>query len=109
MLIKRNKYLDLRKNFFFLAIFSSLLLSLLLSSEIHSASSLEDIKRSAEHGDAEAQFILGRMYADGEGVLENDATAFSWYLKAAEQGHAGAQINLGVIYGNYILDYANLK
>ena len=28
------------------------------------------------------------------------AQALAWYLKAAEQGHAGAQTNLGVLYYN---------
>jgi len=31
------------------------------------------------------------MYANGEGVPENDAEAVKWYLKAAEQGFADAQ------------------
>ena len=30
-----------------------------------------------------------------EGVPEDDAEAVRWYRKAAEQGHAGAQYNLG--------------
>ena len=38
------------------------------------------------------------MYADGEGVLENDKTAVKWFTKAAEQGDADAQFNLGVMY-----------
>ena len=29
---------------------------------------------------------------------ENDAEAVKWYRKAADQGHAEAQINLGVMY-----------
>jgi TPR repeat protein len=40
------------------------------------------------------------MYANGEGVPEDDATAVMWYTKAAEQGHAIAQFNLGVMYAN---------
>ncbi len=38
------------------------------------------------------------MYADGEGVLRNDAEALRWYRKAAEQGNAAAQANLGLMY-----------
>jgi len=38
------------------------------------------------------------MYEDGHGVPENDATAVKWYTKAAEQGDAAAQNNLGVMY-----------
>ncbi|MBT6530010.1 MAG: sel1 repeat family protein [Betaproteobacteria bacterium] len=40
------------------------------------------------------------MYANGEGVPEDDATAVMWYTKAAEQGHAIAQFNLGFMYAN---------
>ena len=38
------------------------------------------------------------MYDNGEGVPEDDAKAVSWYRKAAEQGHAKAQFNLGYMY-----------
>ena len=38
------------------------------------------------------------MYANGEGVPENDAEAVRWYRLAAEQGHATAQSNLGVMH-----------
>ncbi len=39
------------------------------------------------------------MYEKGQGVPQNDKTAVKWYRLAAEQGHAGAQFNLGVMYG----------
>ena len=61
-------------------------------------SSLTDIRKAAEQGDAEAQFNLGCMYDDGEDVPEDDTEAVKWYRKAAEQGHAGAQNNLGYMY-----------
>ena len=53
-------------------------------------------RRGAEQGDADAQFNLGVMYAEGEGVARDDAEARRWYRKAAEQGHADAQHNLRV-------------
>jgi TPR repeat protein len=52
----------------------------------------------ADQGDAKAQYNLGNMYADGEGVAENDAEAVKWYRKVADQGDARAQHNLGVMY-----------
>ena len=52
----------------------------------------------AEQGDSIAQFILGLMYAKGEGVLKDDAEAVRWFRLAAEQGDASAQFNLGVMY-----------
>ena len=38
------------------------------------------------------------MYLRGDGVTQNDHLAFSWFLKAAEQGDAPAQYNLGRMY-----------
>ena len=38
------------------------------------------------------------MYANGEGVPINYDEAMKWYRKAADQGHADAQTNLGLIY-----------
>ncbi len=38
------------------------------------------------------------MYDEGLGVTQDYAEAMKWYRKAAEQGHAGAQHNLGFMY-----------
>jgi len=38
------------------------------------------------------------MYAEGEGVAQDDTEALEWFRKAAEQGDAGAQFNLGMMY-----------
>ena len=40
------------------------------------------------------------MYANGRGVLKDEAEAVRWYRLAAEQGDASAQLNLGVMYDN---------
>ena len=58
------------------------------------------LRQAAEKGDAEAQFNLGNMYADGRGVLKDEAEAVRWYHQAAEQGHAWAQYSLGASYTN---------
>lgn len=60
--------------------------------------SLEEIRESAEAGDADMQFNLGRKYYLGEGVPQDYAQAAKWYTKAAEQGYSKAQFNLGVMY-----------
>ena len=57
-------------------------------------------KKLAEQGNAGAQFNLGLMYANGQGVPKDDQQAVVWYLKAAEQGVAVAQFNLGLRYAN---------
>jgi len=43
-------------------------------------------KLLAEQGDARAQTLLGLMYANGEGVPEDDAKALCLYTKATKQG-----------------------
>ena len=49
------------------------------------------------------------MYEQGRGAPQDYAEAINWNRKAAEQGHADAQYNLGVMYYNgegVPLDYA---
>ena len=54
--------------------------------------------KAAKQGKASAQYNLGRMYDDGEGVAKDYTKAVYWYTKAAEQGVANAQDNLGCKY-----------
>ncbi len=55
-------------------------------------------RQLAEEGDVMAQNSLGWMYANGEGVVEDDAEAVHWYRKAAEQGFAASFQALGLMY-----------
>jgi len=45
-----------------------------------------------------AQYNLGLMYKNGEGVQQNDQEAVKWYRLAAKLGDADAQNNLGNMY-----------
>lgn len=55
----------------------------------------------AEKGDAFSQFKLGYKYNSGaQGVPKDYKTAFNWTFRAAEQGYALAQYNLGIFYAN---------
>ena len=54
----------------------------------------------AEQGNASAQFSLGVMYNNGQGVKQDDVEAVKWYRKAAKQGDASAQFNLGDMYAD---------
>jgi TPR repeat protein len=54
----------------------------------------------AEQGYARAQYNLGVMYDNGQGIPQDDKLAAQWYRKAAEQGYEYAQNNLGVMYRN---------
>jgi hypothetical protein len=55
-------------------------------------------RKAAETGNASAQFELGLIYDDGQGVAQDYKQAMVWYEKAAAQGNAPAQYNLGVLY-----------
>ena len=55
---------------------------------------------AADQGDANAQFNLGLMYANGRGVPRDYAQAGKWYRLAADQGTARAQCDLGGMYEN---------
>jgi TPR repeat protein len=52
----------------------------------------------AEQGDADAQYNLGVMYSNGDGVPRDYAEAMKWHRKAADQGNGNAQFNLGFMY-----------
>lgn len=52
----------------------------------------------AEKGQALAEYILGLMYANGQGMPESYTEGLKWLQKAAEQGEAKAQFSVGVIY-----------
>ena len=64
------------------------------------AEAAKQYRLAAEKGDAQAQFNLGRLYQDGQGVPQNYAEAMKWHRLAAEQGDASAQNSLGVMYHN---------
>jgi TPR repeat protein len=53
---------------------------------------------AAEQGSADAQFILGVMYENGDGVPQDFPEAVKWCRKAAEQGDVDAMRNLGIFY-----------
>ncbi len=59
---------------------------------------LERWKARAEKGSAVAQYNVGMLYAQGQGVEQDYKKAFVWFSKAADQGYAKAQFNLGVLY-----------
>jgi TPR repeat protein len=52
----------------------------------------------AQAGNALAQARLATLYYHGHGVRESDALALQWYQRAARQGLAEAQFNLGNMY-----------
>jgi hypothetical protein len=53
---------------------------------------------AARSGNAEAEELIGVMYALGLGVERDDRRAFEWYLRSAMKGHPGAQSGVGWYY-----------
>ena len=61
---------------------------------------VQNARKGAELGNADAQTILALCLESGYGVDQNKYEACSWYRKAAEQGNAKAQYHLGVCYNS---------
>ncbi|MGA2094196.1 MAG: tetratricopeptide repeat protein [Sedimentisphaerales bacterium] len=59
---------------------------------------LPTLINDANKGYPSAQFKLGEMYSNGNGVPQDNNEAFKWFTKAAEKGHTEAQFNLGEMY-----------
>ena len=60
------------------------------------ATALREWRPLAEQGDPSAQFRLGSLYENGDGVPRDFAKARQWYEKAAAQGEAKSQFYLGI-------------
>ena len=56
-------------------------------------------QKAAEQGDDNAQYFLGTMYVNGEGVAKDDAKSVEWLKKSAIQSNNMAQYYLGNMYG----------
>jgi hypothetical protein len=62
------------------------------------ATAMNEWQPLAEQGDAWAQFGIGNMYKEGQGVKQNYTEALKWYRKAAVQGIANASISIAMMY-----------
>jgi len=52
------------------------------------STALRKLQSAAARGDANAQYNLGWLYFDGEGVPQDDVEAYAWFSVAAAQGYA---------------------
>ena len=59
---------------------------------------MEELIPAARSGNAEAEELIGVMYAMGLGVERDEIRAFDWYLRSAMKGHPGAQSGVGWNY-----------
>ena len=62
------------------------------------AQALKIFRSLAAQGNAPAQYNIGYMYSNGQGVTQSYQEALKWYRLAADQGFASAQSNLGNMY-----------
>ena len=58
------------------------------------------MKKASDGGDIEATFMLGAVYYEGIGIKTSVSKALSYYLNAAEKGHAKALFCLSEHYYN---------
>ena len=59
---------------------------------------MQELLPAARSGNADAEELIGVMYAMGLGVPRDDVRAFEWYLRSAMKGHPGAQSGVGWYY-----------
>jgi len=60
--------------------------------------------KAANAGSPEGQYMVGKMFLDGDGVLQSYSSAITWLKKAAAQDDTEAMYLLGVAYHNIHLD-----
>jgi TPR repeat protein len=59
---------------------------------------LPEIRRRAGQHDPRAEYVLGKRYANGNGVPQDFRAAREWFLAAADQGHIAAQGKLAALF-----------
>ena len=59
---------------------------------------MKELLPAARSGNADAEELIGIMYAMGLGVQKDDYRAFDWYLRSSMKGHPGAQSGVGWYY-----------
>ena len=67
---------------------------------IDDAEALKWFRMAAEQDNSKAQYAIGVMYYNGEGVTKDFAEAEKWYRKAADQDNSSAQNAIGGMYYN---------
>jgi TPR repeat protein len=60
------------------------------AAQVEDPAGLENLRKTAESGDAEAMLELGILYEFGYQMPDNKAPALAWYRLAAEAGNAKA-------------------
>ena len=58
------------------------------------------IAKTAGYGDAQSQFELAKLYAEGKKIQMDYTQAAKWYEQAALQGHVESMCALGTLYAD---------
>ena len=58
------------------------------------------LDKLAVDGDIRAQYLMGRIFSEGEGVPKDDVVGVKWYSLAAFSGDTVSQLALGTMYVN---------
>lgn len=64
------------------------------------ATALKEWMPVAEKGGSAAQFNIGLLYQEGQGVPQNYTEAAKWFERSADQGYLKAEHNLGAMYAS---------
>lgn len=62
-----------------------------------SIAAIEQRAEAADQGYANAQYNLGVMYRDGQGVSQDYSQALKYFTLAANQGNEAAKMNINLI------------
>ena len=69
------------------------------AAQVEDPAGLENLRKAAETGDAEAMLELGILYEFGYQMPDNKPPALAWYRLAAEAGNPKATARMEVIRG----------
>jgi TPR repeat protein len=69
----------------------------LIQINANSAATMKGWPSTAQAGSPPAMVLIGDLYYFGRGVAQDYAKAMRWYRKAADQGNALAQANIGYL------------
>ncbi len=58
----------------------------------------QELAGAADAGDAKAQYLMGYLYYQGQGVPQDDEKAFEFFRNASDKGHVEAQTFLAFMY-----------
>ncbi|NOY44118.1 MAG: sel1 repeat family protein [Deltaproteobacteria bacterium] len=61
------------------------------------AEAVHMLKEAAGRGNPRSQLVLGALYENGRGVIQDFKEAADWYRRAAENGEAEAMLRLGLM------------